>query len=383
MPKIAIIFLKPLHPQYAVGGKQATALWLAHCLQNSSEITFFYLGKEVNLPELNHLYGTALSEEKIKLVKIPQPFWFTCPVMSKLGLLKQSFFWREAKKLVADFEIVVSGQGEMDLRCPIVQYINFPSPSLFFLGKKAGLIKKVHNWLCNLICPRSLESMRNNLTLTNSFYTAGIIKKVYGLNSTVVYLPVAPFSVNPKPWEEREDGFVLISRLHPEKNIDKVIEILQEVRGGGRTVHLHLIGSRHDKEYSQYIQEMIEKNSDWIFYEGVPTRHNYFQIICQHKYGIHGMPNEHFGIVIAEMISAGVIVFVPADGGQVEIVGDERLTYKSLEQAVEKVLKVLNDSALQQELLAKLKTQSVTFNAPAFCQRINKAVEQFIQITNN
>ena len=43
--------------------------------------------------------------------------------------------------------------------------------------------------------------------------------------------------------------------------------------------------------------------------------------MAQHRYGIHTMENEHFGIGVAEMVRAGCIPFVHDSGGPVEIVG--------------------------------------------------------------
>ena len=45
--------------------------------------------------------------------------------------------------------------------------------------------------------------------------------------------------------------------------------------------------------------------------------------MASHRYGIHGMREEHFGMAPAEMVRAGVIVWVPRGGGQMEIVGRE------------------------------------------------------------
>ena len=50
------------------------------------------------------------------------------------------------------------------------------------------------------------------------------------------------------------------------------------------------------------------------------------------------MEEEHFGMVVAEMIKAACIVFVPKGGGQVEIVGeDERMIYDDMIEASEKI----------------------------------------------
>ena len=44
-------------------------------------------------------------------------------------------------------------------------------------------------------------------------------------------------------------------------------------------------------------------------------------LMATHRYGIHGMREEHFGMAPAELARAGCIVWVPRGGGQMEIVG--------------------------------------------------------------
>ena len=71
-------------------------------------------------------------------------------------------------------------------------------------------------------------------------------------------------------------------------------------------------------------------------------------LIPQHRYGIHGMTGEHFGIAPAELQLAGCLTFVPSDGGQTEIVeGDERVMYHDVDDAVRKISHVLSDAALE------------------------------------
>ena len=61
--------------------------------------------------------------------------------------------------------------------------------------------------------------------------------------------------------------------------------------------------------------------------------------MATHRYGIHGMREEHFGMAPAEMARAGCIVWVPRGGGQMEIVGREPvLMYDSEDDAVEKIV---------------------------------------------
>ena len=63
------------------------------------------------------------------------------------------------------------------------------------------------------------------------------------------------------------------------------------------------------------------------------------------------MREEHFGMAPAEMVRAGMIVWVPNGGGQVEIVGnDPRLVYESDEQAIDQIVQVLGNPDEQRRL---------------------------------
>jgi hypothetical protein len=87
------------------------------------------------------------------------------------------------------------------------------------------------------------------------------------------------------------------------------------------------------------------------------------------------MDREHFGIAVAEMVKAGCIVFTPNSGGQVEIVGkDDRLTYDSDEQAVEKITAVLGDASRQRTLVEHLAGCASCFSADRFVREIRAVV---------
>jgi len=373
MLRIGVIFLRHLNPEIIVGGREALTLWLIQALQSRHQVTLLHLDEKIDFDELNKVYGTKLIAEKIKLLRIPKNF----PLPPKFWLLKQSLLFKKVKPRVSNFDVVISAQGEIDAGRPVVQYIHDPASSLFFIGKKPHFIKDIYRDFCKFIYKRSLESMKKNLTLTNSFYTAKLIKSIYGVSARVVYPPVPPVFIGNIPWKERENGFILISRISPEKNIEKVIEIIKKVREYYRDFHLHILGPFQDRDYGKYIWDIINKNKEWIFYEGVLPRNQYFSLISKHKYGIHGKPDEHFGIGIAEMVKAGLIVFVPSEGGQVEIVGNEYLIYSSKEEAISKILKVIQNAFLQKALRNELKNNARKFSVENFSQEIVKIVEDF------
>jgi glycosyltransferase involved in cell wall biosynthesis len=95
-----------------------------------------------------------------------------------------------------------------------------------------------------------------------------------------------------------------------------------------------------------------------------------------HRYGIHGHRTEHFGMVVAEMVHAGCIVWVPNSGGQVEIVGDARLRYDTVEGAAEAIVRTLSEPAEEADLRARLARQARLFSAERFVREFRAVVAE-------
>jgi glycosyltransferase involved in cell wall biosynthesis len=100
--------------------------------------------------------------------------------------------------------------------------------------------------------------------------------------------------------------------------------------------------------------------------------------MARHRYGIHGMREEHFGMAPAEMALSGMIVWVPAGGGQMEIVGDEPgLVYANDEEAVERITRALSQPSEQDRLRAHLREQAKRFGTGRFIEDVRRIVAAF------
>jgi glycosyltransferase involved in cell wall biosynthesis len=96
------------------------------------------------------------------------------------------------------------------------------------------------------------------------------------------------------------------------------------------------------------------------------------------RYGIHGMREEHFGMAPAEMVRAGMIVWVPNGGGQVEIVGDApRLRFATDDEAVDAILGIIDDPREEQRLREHLAVQGERFSTERFTTAVRNIVESF------
>ena len=77
----------------------------------------------------------------------------------------------------------------------------------------------------------------------------------------------------------------------------------------------------------------------------------------------------------AEMVRAGCLVWVPNDGGQVEIVADGRLTYDSVDEAISKIVETLRDPHEEATLRKHLAERQERFSPERFMREIRAAVE--------
>jgi hypothetical protein len=80
----------------------------------------------------------------------------------------------------------------------------------------------------------------------------------------------------------------------------------------------------------------------------------------------------------AELARAGCIVWVPAGGGQREIVANEpALMYTSDDDAVAKITRAMIDSAEQERLRTVLAERGEEFSTARFMQQIRSLVDSF------
>ncbi len=102
-------------------------------------------------------------------------------------------------------------------------------------------------------------------------------------------------------------------------------------------------------------------------------------LVARQRYGIHALVNEPFGIAVAEMVRAGCIVFTHRSGGQEEILGgDDRLLYSSTQDAVEKIINIMDSPQETASVRTFLKKQGELFSTDRFVGEIRNAVSQFL-----
>ena len=361
-----------LHPFFGYGGSEAVCIKFIEALMDDFKIDLITNYGKVNMKRINRFYGTHFSSNDFRIIQTRgylsgYPLGYT---------LKSHIVQKYFKKYKTRYDFAISTNNEMDFGKEGIQYIHFPS--MHDAEIKNNIYRKFYYKICVGLSSYNKEGMKKNITLVNSYWTKEKVSEIYGIESKVVYPPIE--NVAKLPWDKKEDGFLCIGRIWPEKRIENIIEILREVRKKYPYIHLHIVGPVISKEYLKKIYSFTRNDKDWIYYDLNLSRSEIKELISRHKYGIHAMKEEHFGMVVAEMVKAGCIVFVPNGGGQLEIVGyEESIVYKNQEDAIGKVKQMIGTEIIQKKVLKKLHSLGNHFSEKMFAKDIKDTINSFVQ----
>lgn len=378
-------------------GGNAVAAWILQALTPVYDVTVL-TWTPPDFAALDRRFGTSLATSSFT-VRTPgaMPRWLVERIPDASRLQRVSYLLRSVKRHCGGFAAVIACcSTEVDFGRPGIQYIHYP-----YLGARreqlsiagdAPMLQKIRGLLTGRLRPwmilsgYSFERMRANLTLTNSRWTRDEIRRVLAIDSEVVYPPVVSQG-RPIPWEEREDGFVAVGTLEDAKRQDWIIETLAQVRRHAPGIRLHICGSKSSScdssrisgGYAERVEALAKAHGPWIEFHYDLSHADLARLVGRQRYGIHGTLDEHFGMAPAEMAASGCIPFVHASGGQVEIVDcDPRLCYTGQEDAVVRILAVLHNRALQEELRTAVQQRSTRFSTEVFMRAMEAQVDQFI-----
>ncbi len=362
------------YPSFAGGGAESVALWILEALKTKYDITLFTTAN-LNLNSLNSMYGTQLSEQRVKIRYMwPESIAPTLKLLrannDEFRMLFAHLFIKYFKENTSEYDLVLSAYNAVDMGRTGIQYLHWIK--VFDADRK--LYKKISKF--------SEKQLKSNWSMSNSYYVADRVKKEYGIDSTVVYPPVV-LDLQQIPWEEKENAFICSGRLTQPKQPHKAIQILSQVREKGFDVKLYLTGGGggiYGWQYMRFLKKRVAENQDWVeLHENLPYK-DYVNIVRRCRYGIH-CKREPFGISIAEMVKAGAIPFVKTQGGQVEIVGQENvdLLFQKDNDAIEKIIEVLSHPEKQEKLRTDLENRKKLFSTQKFMEDVQAFVERYFE----
>jgi glycosyltransferase involved in cell wall biosynthesis len=367
------------------GGGNGVAAWVLQALVPGHRVTVLSW-RPVEVEPINRFFGTHLRQGDFDTIVVPRAWRaLTDHLPVPATLIKLSLLMRYTRQVSDGFDVLFGVYNETDYGRRGIQYVHYPTylrprPKVdlrWYHPPQAGL--DLYYGLADRIADFSLDRMKTNVTLVNSNWTGEHVSRFLGIKTRTLYPPV----VDPMPglpWDERRNGFLAVGRISPEKEYERVMRILATVRESVPDITLTIVGTwdRHAKRYLESLVGLAASLGPWIELRDNLSRDDVRGLMASHRYGIHGMREEHFGMAPAELARAGAIVWVPRGGGQMEIVNHEpALMFDTDEEAVARITATLTNAAEQRRLRGILAATSEQFSTGRFMQQVREIVDTF------
>jgi glycosyltransferase involved in cell wall biosynthesis len=365
------------HPYMGRGGSEARVMWLIEALKRDYDITVITTGGW-DLTALNTFYGTAVSETEVRVLiaSLPWPLRYF-----KASAARGACYQRLAREVAAQFDLRISAYNTTDWGLPAIHYIadfswhrgirdrlHPPSPGFIY---RDSILRKVYLRLASAYgSPSGRDVLREDLLIANSQWTASLLKQVCDVHNAEVVYPSVWTEFPDVRWEDKEQAFVIIGRIAPEKQIERAIAIIEAVRSRGFSILLYLCGHIGSDLYGQSIARLCRDRAEWIISEGQVSGAKKTLILARCRFGIQTCGAESFGISVAEMVKAGAIVFATNEGGQTEILSHPDLLFANMDEAVAKICTILASPTKQMILRNHLSHRAEMFSADRFIEAV-------------
>lgn len=362
------------HPAFEVlGGGEVVAAWTLQALADGHEVVLV-CRDPVDFAEIDGRFGTSLQAASPQVRVLTWPAWMRWFHRCWPGggdrwrhLFQEWRLLRLAR--AGPVAAWVGTFNESRLPAPGVQYVHFPARRA-----ASGWAERGYAGIVRAFSKGGLAGPETHRTLVNSHFTEAEWTRLNKTAPHVLYPPVLSLGEG-LAWEERSvHRMICLGRLLPDKGLERAARIVAGVRAHGVSLTLSVVGGWSCPWRQRRKIERALRGFAWIEWHGVLTRAELETLAGASRYGLHGMKGEPFGIAVAELQSAGCVVFADGEGGPAEILGGPETLYRDEADAVQKILAVTRSPRMQAELHAAAKSRARLFAPDRFMAGIREAV---------
>jgi len=315
------------------------------------------------------------------------------------GLWTRLYMWRPAKKVLDNYDIRVFFIDDETYKplvryrsrgLRIIEYIHFPFEvvvdprfrgSGLAYGEDPYIMERYSKFPMNIywevftkLLPMYLRGnpFRDaDLVLTNSRWTAGVARMVYGEEPIVLNPPIPPNIAivgSPRPFRDRAPLIVMLGRFSEEKRYHWVVsELMHKLVRDFPGLKLVIFGGATTRTQLSYVNRVAElarrvglgvkiinegsvvrefDSEHKVYLRLNATRAEINEVIDMARVFLHATINEHWGIAVAEAMARGLPVVVHRSGGAWSdwaMNGEVGIGYETIDEAAEALTKLLAD----------------------------------------
>jgi len=147
----------------------------------------------------------------------------------------------------------------------------------------------------------NLDYIKKSTIITNSNYTKNLVRKAWGIESTVI-APPCPQYTFPILKETKQEVVCTLGRFTPEKDYEVILNVARRLSDK----KFELVGSvTADKvEYLNGLTKSAPENVRFHINASVEEK---LEVLTRAKVLLHSFVGEHFGIALVEAMSAGIL----------------------------------------------------------------------------
>jgi glycosyltransferase involved in cell wall biosynthesis len=351
------------------GGGTAVLAWSLAALSSRFAVTVATM-RPCALEQLDHRFGTSLAGRPIRVAAPAPAIRRALDTQARSERLKMLLLGRFARRLRRELgaERALSTSNELDLGGPALQYVHYPLAS--YVSSLRGLppcrraMAALYLALTQAPWWASLRRTASNVTLCNSAYTLEAYRRAYERDARVLHPPVH-LSRHGLPWQQRAPRVLCVGRLAPEKRLMDAVAVVERARALGAALELELIGAAEDSGTRSELTEAA-RTRPWLSLQVGLDRAALIERLQRARYGLHMAIGEHFGIAVGELIGAGCIVLGHRSAGPREILAHDALTFESVTQAAQQLVRLTRDAEFAREMRAHCADRARLFSERAF-----------------
>ncbi|MEM4727307.1 MAG: glycosyltransferase family 4 protein [Candidatus Bathyarchaeia archaeon] len=362
------------------GGGELLALRAYQALEEAGYDVTFYTAQEPDRGRLYELFEVDVGKLNVEVSHAGRLLEATGRATGgrfvRLRRYVQSVHLKkELKSLRNQYDLILETQAGIPLKGVDLSYIHFPS--VLPTSKRMSPPRRLYDWLMRNLVWGIRGTPR--LVLTNSRWTAGVIARTYGVRAQVLHPPVDVEYFSNRNLERRPI-VATVTRLTVEKGLEDIVDVAYRLPD-----YRFVIAGSYVTDTPR-VRSLIYGRMGRRGVKNVDVQPNLLRsglrlLLYYADFYLHPPFAEHFGISVAEAVSAGCIPVVYRDGGAwTDIVRPiwSGLGYRSLAEVPGIIREVEADPELRLELRLRCWKHSQNFTYKSFRDGLLKHIKTLL-----
>jgi alpha-1,2-mannosyltransferase len=213
------------------------------------------------------------------------------------------FFKKLIKEYCPDFVLLTGGSSIIPKSAAerTIVYVHFPvdvevASERYLSNKFKRVYIKPWQFISN-----NLDYIKKSTIITNSNYTKNLIRKAWGIESTVIPPPCPQYTF-PISKEKKQDVICSLGRFTPEKDYEVILNVARRLSDK----KFELVGSVTSDKIG-YLNSLIKSAPENVKFHINASVEEKLEVLTRAKVLLHSFIGEHFGIALVEAMSAGIL----------------------------------------------------------------------------